>query len=69
MRGQNDYAVRSRRSAALVDAPHSADGRGRIWWLEADAADEMQTAALMVTVRNERGRAMLDEAVRRRARA
>ena len=27
--------------------------------------DEMQTAALMVTVRNERGRAMLDEAVRR----
>jgi hypothetical protein len=31
---------------------------------EADK-DEMQTAALMVTVRNERGRAMLDEAVRR----
>ena len=27
--------------------------------------DEMQTAALMVTVRNERGRAMLDAAVRR----
>ena len=28
-------------------------------------ADEMTTAALMVTVRNERGRAMLEEAVRK----